>query len=170
MTLKEQLATAQKGFPVPKSTVTIRKVYPRMEGEGNYGPWSLQNAETECGVSLTFDKMPDQSHLQGKTITIESSIFKGSPAGFKFDVYIDKNGKERRSIKVSRAANISMADGSMSSAPAAAPAPSGSITLETMELMIRRVIREELTNLVAQATADTRIDGADKVEQDGLPF
>lgn len=96
------------GMTIPRMELLVGQVYIRKTGEGQYGPWSLQNAlvKDETGeIKLVFDKLPDQKGLVGKKLIFKSMPGKHGINGIKVKKE-EFEGKERIEIWVSRVALI----------------------------------------------------------------
>lgn len=105
-TIKE--AQEMSGQVIPRIVVKVLKVYDRKTGEGQYGPWSLQNAEIQDStgkMKLVFSKLPSQANLEGKTMVFKSLETRHGLKGVeaKENTYKDKTTVE---LKVNNLALI----------------------------------------------------------------
>lgn len=105
-TIKE--AQEMSGQVIPRIVVKVLKVYDRKTGEGQYGPWSLQNAEIQDSsgkMKLVFSKLPSQASLEGKTMVFKSLETRHGLKGVeaKENTYKDKTTVE---LKVNNLALI----------------------------------------------------------------
>ena len=92
-----EIANAQVGQIIGEITGKIKKVFPPKTGQGNFGPWSVQNviiqddtSEVRAGVW----NIP-MSDLEGSTVTFKSTAGKNGLNGI---AVIDNKGKKELKI------------------------------------------------------------------------
>ena len=152
MTIGEKLKTASDGFPCEPFDCVITRVFQMRSGEGQYGPWTMQGAETACGASLTFMNMADQSALVGAALHVEcAKNKKGQLGGAKFTVR-NKDGKEYRSVSITKQAAITVNGVRMNTwatTPATQPQAAQGTTLT--EARVIELIQAEIAKALGQA-------------------
>jgi len=96
------------GTVVPHITGTVKAVFPRKTGEGQYGPWSVQtvilsdaaNEEIPCSC-WGFDEL---GHLKGQSVSVAATgkdRRSGKPSGTELKEGKDKQGVARAELHVS---------------------------------------------------------------------
>lgn len=96
------------GMTVVRVLAKVTAVFDRKTGEGQYGPWSLQNGtiEDETGkMKVVFKQLPSQESLVGKTMIFKSMEGKHGLKGCEVKKN-EYNGKTTLELHVSKAALI----------------------------------------------------------------
>lgn len=96
------------GMVIPRIEARVTKLYPRREGEGKYGAWSLQGGmiEDSTGVmKVLFKQLPSQEKLVGKTLIFKSMEGKHGLKGLEVKKS-EYNGKTSLELNVSSVALI----------------------------------------------------------------
>lgn len=96
------------GMTVSRIEAKVTGVFDRKTGEGQYGPWSLQNGtiEDETGkMKVVFKQLPSQESLVGKTMAFKSMEGKHGLKGVEVKAN-EYKGKTTLELHVSKAALI----------------------------------------------------------------
>lgn len=116
MSIKEQLSGRQYGEIIPQlNGMTVKVVFDRHEGTGQYGPYSLQNGvladETGEEIKVLFSNLPDAKGLEGAAVNLmatETKKFGFQGVKLVKDEY---NGEVKPCIRITKAGYIEQ-DGS----------------------------------------------------------
>lgn len=112
MSIAEQLKGKKYGEIVTElKGVTFKAIYDHKTGEGEYGPWSLQNAiitDGETDMRCLFVGLPNAKELEGESVNLLSTETKSF--GFQ-GIKLTKNeyeGETRPEIRITKAGYIDL--------------------------------------------------------------
>lgn len=104
----EQIKREMVGQVIPRIEAKVLKVYDRKTGVGQYGEWSLQNAEIQDStgkMKVVFSQVGSQSSLEGRTVVFKSMASKHVLKGVQAQEN-DYKGNVTVELKVTNAALI----------------------------------------------------------------
>ena len=111
MSIKEQLAGKQYGEVVTRLVnVTVKAIFDRREGIGEYGPWSLQNgylSDDDTEIRICFGNVSDAKFLEGKKISLYATETKHGFKGVKL-VKNEYNNEVNPEIRVTKAGFVDL--------------------------------------------------------------
>jgi len=110
------------GEIIPSFTAKVTKLWPEKRGEGQYGPWLLQNMDVSDDTGdtkVTWGGDEPLFNLEGRTVTFESSDTKHGLQGIKREIRT-AGGKTYEGVKLTGVCKINIANGS---APPTSSAP-----------------------------------------------
>lgn len=96
-------------MPVAELAGHVTAVFPRKEGEGEYGPWSFQDAtlsDGETEVRLKFKNMEDMKPIQGKDVAIRANKSKAHGLTGVLKVVEEYKGKTFHKVQLTNSCKI----------------------------------------------------------------
>ncbi len=163
-----EVATLANKMPIEAISGVLTKVWDYKEGSGQYGPYSFQNGELKDStgvIRVTFSNHPDMKRFVNQLIILSSYAGDRGLSGVMADDNTYEN-KTTRQIKVTKTANIEVANG-QNNAPAAPPAspnapagsgqptrPAGNAELDLRMALIPALNAMHIIEQVATAQSD----------------